>query len=102
MKTLEQFENQPEETAVDLDDFLGIKPIEIDEQLYYHIVCAYTAAHCSYEMGKQHHVEQGGDAENSIKNIYRDDIYTYSTVASYPDNTYWYLGILPDLQREGF
>lgn len=103
MKTLEQFENQPEETAVDLDVFLGLKPIEIDEDLYHHICCAYTAEHCSHQIDKQHYISQGGDAMSSVKDSFlSDEILTYMTVVMYPDHTYWFLGILPDLDREDF
>lgn len=100
MKKLKQFEKQPEETAVNLDVFLGLKPVEIDEAMYHYIVCAYNAPHYSAEVTDRHFVDQTSEANSSIKHDYDWEQYTYMTVAAYPDGTYWYLGILPDLNNE--
>lgn len=100
MITLEQFENQPDDTAMDLDVFLGNKPVEIDEQMYYHIQCAYNAPHYTAEVSERYFVDQTSEADSSIDHGYDWEQYTYMTVASYPDGTYWYLGILPDMNNE--
>lgn len=102
IRTLEEFENQPEETALDLDEFLGMKPVEIDEDFYHHICCAYVPQNCTFEMPGKYYIDQAGEADNSVKSYLGKEVYTYSTVAHYPDGTFWYLGILPNLKRKGF
>lgn len=99
IKTLDEFETQNSDQ--DLRDYLGEKPIEIDEQLFYHISCGYVASNCNLEISPGVYIGQNGEAESSFKeSLYSENRYTYMTVKSFPDDTYWYLGILPDLNRD--
>lgn len=99
IKSLDEFETQNSDQ--DLRDYLGDKPIEIDEQLFYHISCGYVASNCTLEISPRVYIGQNGEAENSFKESFdSEDRYTYMTVKSFSDGTYWYLGILPDLNRD--
>jgi len=97
MKTLEEFES--ENNTLDLDKYLGSKPVQIDEDLCNYIICAYVAPNFSGRLSEGYHIDQQGEAHSSFEDNDDKETYTYLTVASYPDNTYWYLGILPDLNR---
>lgn len=99
IKTLEEFESQEN---LDLTEFLGEKPIEIDEEMYHHILCGYVPCNCDIKIKEHEYVGQGGEAYDSFKdNPWNREAYTYLTVKSYPDNTFWHLGILPNLNGEG-
>ncbi len=97
IKTLEEFESS--DKWEDLIGYLGDKPCQIDEDLCYHIQCAYVASNYIGIIKDGHCTAQNGEAEYSFDDGYNKR-YTYMTVVSYPDNTHWYLGILPDLSRE--
>ena len=98
MKTYKQWDEFPE--GKDLKDFLGDKPCEIDEELFHEISCGFVAPnYVSFPTNKEGYlVEQAGEAECSFEDGYCLRRNSYMTVAKYPDNTYWYLGILPDMK----
>lgn len=97
MKTLKYWENRSPEK--DLRAYLGSKPCQIDWELYEHISCGYLAPNYTGTPlnDENYWVSQNGEAECSFDDGYTSKRYSYMTVASYPDRTYWYLGILPDL-----
>jgi hypothetical protein len=94
MKTFEEWEK----SDIDLDVYLGEKPCEIDFELYEFIACGYVPTNCYIDMGNKTFIQQAGEANDSFEHFEKDiEIYTYSTVIQYPDDSCWYLGILPDL-----
>ncbi|SEG62600.1 hypothetical protein [Sphingobacterium lactis] len=96
IKTLDEFECQNQEE--DLIKYLGDKPIEIDELLYYHIICGYVVSNCNIMLKEGIYIAQNGEAEDALQETaIGPKIFTYMTVKSFPDGTFWYLGILPDL-----
>lgn len=98
IKTLEEFESSGD--WIDLNQYLGDKPCQIDWELCEHIQCAYVASNYLGIMKEGLCVAQNGEAEYSFEDGYNKR-YTYMTVISYPDGSHWYLGVLPDLVREG-
>lgn len=97
MKTLNEFEKTEE---LDLIEYLGAKPVEIDEDLCHHISHGYVASNYVGQISEGYYIDQQGEAQDSFDDGDNIDRYTYMTVASYPDGTFWYLGILPDLNRD--
>lgn len=97
MKTLKEFEKIEE---LELEEYLGAKPVEIDEDLCHHISHGYVASNYVGHISDGHYIDQQGEAADSFDDGDSKERYTYMTVASYPDGTHWYLGILPDLNRD--
>lgn len=97
IKTLKEFESPGH--WEDLNQYLGDKPCQIDWELCEHIQCAYVASNYLGVMKEGQCVAQNGEADYSFEDGYKKR-FTYMTVISYPDGSHWYLGILPDLERE--
>ena len=90
MKTLEAWEK----SNLDLDDYLGNEPCEIDEVLFNYI--AETVLPQFLYGG----FVQGGECERSefTNPFYLEEIFFYMTTSSVNEK-YFYLGILPEFKQ---
>lgn len=84
-----------EKSDLDLDDYLGEIPCEIDEELYNFIGECVAPQY----LGGQNGLVQGGDAfdsEDTGEDF--EEIFTYSTCRQIGEKFY-YLGILPEFKQ---
>jgi len=86
MKALKAFEDQE---VLELTQFMP-EPCEIDEEMYYHILCGYVPS--SYHFNS---IGQAGEPERNAA-----DCYYYMTV-SMVNKKFFYLGILPEFKTRG-
>lgn len=85
MKTLEEWN----ESGLNLEDYLGGIPVEIDEELYYY---CYKDTHTTFGHDINNTIFQWGD----ICDTDNDNVDYYHTLAMI-ENKYFSLGELPDM-----